>query len=737
MIAASVAGVIILLRLMGALQLLELAALDQLFRIRPIEPADPRIVLVTINESDLATVVDWPMSDATLARLLQQIKQQQPRVIGLDIFRDLPVGTGYQDLIDIFVSTPNLVGVEKVIRDAGGERIKPPPGLDPQKQVAASDLLLDIDGRIRRNLLSLNQKNQPKLGLGAKLAFMYLAEQDIFPKNVNQSKNQIRFGKALLSPLKSNDGGYVNVDDGGYQILANFRRLAHGFHVISMTDVLRGNIPTTLMRDRIVLIGVTADSLEDRFYTSFSIDSGTAQAGVEVHAQVTSQLLSAALDGRPLLRAWAEPLEWLWITIWAGIGAVLGWSSRSPQRTGISLLLLGIGLFGLAYLLFLTGWWLIIIPALLALLSATIISSSWLLWSKLNLSKKQLEEYAETLEERIHERTLELEQEKELLQAIVNHIPVMMTLYDAKGTIYFVNQELEKVLGWSSENIKYIDLMAECVPDPQERQQILEHMTTTRGQWQDFKLCDRHGNSIDTAWASVQLSNGVNIGIGQDMRERLAAIQRERKQAEEASILDERNRMAREIHDTLAQAFTGIIVHLEAAFLKTTDDPQTAQRCIQTSSDLARFGLAEARRSVQALRPQLLEDGDLYSALSRLASQLFSYTETQVNCELVGNAYALPSDVEANLLRIGQEALTNAAKYAKATEIQIDLVYEPMQCILRIKDNGQGFATNVVSVNNGFGLLGMAERAERMGAHLTIQSAPGQGTEVFVSVNCE
>jgi PAS domain S-box-containing protein len=225
--------------------------------------------------------------------------------------------------------------------------------------------------------------------------------------------------------------------------------------------------------------------------------------------------------------------------------------------------------------------------------------------------------------------------------------------------------------------------------------------------------------------------------IERDFTEQRNAALRERKQTEEALILKERNRLAREIHDTLAQAFTGIVVHLEAAALKAIDDPQMAQHCIQTSSELARFGLAEARRSVQALRLQLLAEGDLYRALHRMVEQLFPSPETQVAIELAGEVYSIPAEVENNLLRIGQEALTNAAKYARATEIQVHLVYEPTQCTLSIKDNGQGFDVSPSFVNNGFGLLGMTERAKQIGAELTIQSSPGSGTEIVVSINRE
>lgn len=215
----------------------------------------------------------------------------------------------------------------------------------------------------------------------------------------------------------------------------------------------------------------------------------------------------------------------------------------------------------------------------------------------------------------------------------------------------------------------------------------------------------------------------------------------QRKQAEAAlrasSILEERNRMAREIHDTLAQAFTGIIVQLGNASRLIDTNPVAVQTHIQTGRDLARTGLAEARRSVEALRPRLLEDGDLCSALNQMATQLFSGTQTHITCNLIGEPYPLPTDVESNLLRIGQEAVTNALKYAQANYIQIELSYTHTQCTLRIKDDGQGFVVSQASASNGYGLLGMSERSDRMGAQLTIQSAPGQGTEITVVVNRE
>jgi signal transduction histidine kinase len=194
--------------------------------------------------------------------------------------------------------------------------------------------------------------------------------------------------------------------------------------------------------------------------------------------------------------------------------------------------------------------------------------------------------------------------------------------------------------------------------------------------------------------------------------------------------------MAREIHDTLAQSFTGILAQVGAAKQVLTDDVEAAQAHLDLIKELARTGLTEARRSVVALRPQLLEEGSLQSALHRLVAQIRTAAmDTTLYYETEGTVYSLPAEVESNLLRIGQEALTNAIRYANADEIRVELVYDRDQVCLRVKDNGQGFGVGSISSSEGFGLLGMSERAERIGAQLTIRSQPGQGTEIIVTVN--
>ncbi len=221
----------------------------------------------------------------------------------------------------------------------------------------------------------------------------------------------------------------------------------------------------------------------------------------------------------------------------------------------------------------------------------------------------------------------------------------------------------------------------------------------------------------------------VSIGFVLDLSDR--------KRAEAASVLEERNRIAREIHDTLAQAFTSIMVHLEVASYKLETAPETARTCIETSYDLARSGLAEARQSISVLRSHYLENDTLYNALCLFGAQMFAHSPTQLVCKCQGERYSIQQAIEHNLLRIGQEALMNAAKYAKATKVEINLKYESKECILQVKDDGVGFELGAFALDRHFGLRGMSERGERIGAKLKIQTALGQGTDVTVVANRE
>ena len=204
------------------------------------------------------------------------------------------------------------------------------------------------------------------------------------------------------------------------------------------------------------------------------------------------------------------------------------------------------------------------------------------------------------------------------------------------------------------------------------------------------------------------------------------------EQSKQAAILEERNRMAREIHDTLAQSFTSIRMQLEAAIRLLNCKPEQAQACITFAQELAKSGLAEARRSVWALQPEAEDYRHLSTALQRLAAQQTAETSIQVEVVIIGTPYALPPDVGMNLLRIGQEALNNALHHASAQTI-LTLTYDSHQVQLQIQDDGQGFDPQLES-SGGFGLISMKQRSDRLGGTFTIKSQPGHGTEIRVTV---
>jgi adenylate cyclase len=330
------------------------------------------------------------VSDATLAKLLETLKQQKPRAIGLDLYRDLPVEPGNRELVKVFASTPNLIGIQKVVGNSSGLEVNPPPTLSKQGQVGANDFVVDNDGKIRRSLLSLKDKSGETFSsFAVALALTYLEAEGITLQVIDSSKNQYKLGKAIFIPFEANDGGYVRTNAGGVQILSNFRNLRQGFRTISMTDVLEGRIPADSVRGRIILIGLTAESIADYFYTPYSsgrVDrSATRVAGVIVHADLTSQILSSALDGRHQIRVWSEPWEALWIFGWSAIGATLSWIQRyrggvakpSPF-TAASIFLAGGSLVYGSYLAFLQGWWIPVVPPVLALFGTAIAISSYI-----------------------------------------------------------------------------------------------------------------------------------------------------------------------------------------------------------------------------------------------------------------------------------------------------------------------------------------------------------------------
>jgi len=236
----------------------------------------------------------------------------------------------------------------------------------------------------------------------------------------------------------------------------------------------------------------------------------------------------------------------------------------------------------------------------------------------------------------------------------------------------------------------------------------------------------RHGNRPPYRPEEIELAQAL-------AHQAMLAIQLNEfaEQSRQAAILAERNRLARDIHDTLAQGFTGVIVQLEAL-----EDAiaccrrKEANEHLQRASELARQSLNEARRSVHALRPQALEGGNFWDALKGLIKNTTAGTALHTTFSVRGKMRHLPLAWQENLLHIGQEALTNALKYAHPRNFETKLIFNTKELHLELRDDGDGF--KVKERHDGFGLAGMRERVEQMGGKLNISSARGKGTEIVV-----
>jgi len=216
-------------------------------------------------------------------------------------------------------------------------------------------------------------------------------------------------------------------------------------------------------------------------------------------------------------------------------------------------------------------------------------------------------------------------------------------------------------------------------------------------------------------------------------------------QAREAGAGDERQRMAREIHDTIAQGLTGIVTQLEA--VQQTSNDAERERRIDNAKRLARDSLAEARRSVQALRPQALENSRLPEALADEVARWSVTSGVTGDVETTGQARALHPEVEVTLLRVAQEALANVAKHAGASRAGVTLSYMEDVVSLDVRDDGAGFAVAPAGERRanghlagespaagGFGLIAMRQRVSRLAGQLEIESEPGAGTAVSASL---
>jgi adenylate cyclase len=373
-------------RTLGWLQPLELKIYDLLLwqQSHTNVFTDDRIVMILADDEDQRQL-GWPLSDQHLVQLLTTILANKPNVIGLDLYRDLPVpitgSEGYEQLKHLFANSPNILGIFKY-RDRYGVRVDPSPVLKKHNQIGFNDVPADTNGVIRRGLLYMYDEQQDQVieSLALRLALHYLAQHNIAPQPDPNNPFALRLGETSLSPITPDFGGYVNLDAGGFQLMLDYFGTWQSAQIMSVTQVLTGQFKPTQFKDKIVIIGVNAQATSDFVYAPFKISNVGEQRipGGMIHAYETSQLLRMALGKSSPLQSWSETQEIAWIGLWALLSALLCLWVYSLWQLSLILLVGFTGLFLIDYWLFTHHIWIIVAAPALSWLSAFLLMLAYL-----------------------------------------------------------------------------------------------------------------------------------------------------------------------------------------------------------------------------------------------------------------------------------------------------------------------------------------------------------------------
>ena len=379
----AVAGAVVFLvlaalRHAGVLQPIELMAYDDMLSARSAAgQTERRVVQIGVTETDIEKF-GWPLSDQIMARLIEALTQAQTRVIGIDIFRPLATPPGSDELDRVLRATKNVIWATR-FREQGWLGLAAPKILEGTAQKGFSDLVPDPGGIVRRSLLFLDSGAATDTSLAARLAFAYLAAQGIEPAPDDANRQFLRLGHVTLPPLGPDVGAYAHSDARGYQILLEFR---HGKTIpsLSLSDLLDAKAPQTLLADRIVVVGVTADSVQDFVTTPLDIAFGARGStyGVTLHGIAAGQLLAHALDGLRPTSAVDPGIELAIIAAVTLAGGLLGALIRAPLLLGATVVGGLVAIVTLTFGAFLVSWWLPGLPAGIGLIAAASLAAAFM-----------------------------------------------------------------------------------------------------------------------------------------------------------------------------------------------------------------------------------------------------------------------------------------------------------------------------------------------------------------------
>jgi adenylate cyclase len=366
LIGLLVGGTVVGLRWLGALESLEIAVYDRFVRLTAAPRQDSRVAMVAVTEPDIQALATWPTPDGVLARVIDTVRSADPRAIGLDIYRDVPVAPGSEDLARALRADARVVVVTK-FGDRTSPTVAPPAALKGTDQVGFNDIVVDPGGTVRRGLIFLDDGATAMSSFALQLVLRYLEREGIGLAPDPADETKVRLGRTTITPLEPDDGGYVGADARGYQFLLDYAHGPRAFPVVTLGAVLDGTFDRAALRDRVVLIGIMAESVKDHFYTPFSRGLGEDQhmPGVEVHAQIAAQLLRMALDGIRPVTTLPEWQEWLWIVAWSVGGGLVTLWARSPWKFALAAPLGLVVITAIAWAAFVERLWIPLLPAAL------------------------------------------------------------------------------------------------------------------------------------------------------------------------------------------------------------------------------------------------------------------------------------------------------------------------------------------------------------------------------------
>jgi adenylate cyclase len=452
---------------------LEFQAYDFLIRHQPeVEPGP--IVLVEMTEADIhSPSLDWPIYDDKLAELLRILEAAQPAVIGLDIWRDIPVpknGVRIQEFNQILQAHSNIIAIFTL----GG--IAPPAILksDPERIAFNDNFVVDHEvdhtiPKVRRCMLfALNRDGQMFDAFPYRMALAYLERKGMRPEPEPADPKALRLGKARLRPFQPDDGAYVDADVGGTQMLLDYKQPEY-FTRYSFVQALSGQIPEGILRDKVVIVGLNTQSVFDQSVTPIRRD----HLGIEMQALVVHQLLRMAINGEKTLQFWDDWIEEGWLLLWCVAGGAIGYWVHVPLRFTFTALFCMGTLVAIGWFAFFSGWWIPIITPAVGFVPAAVLGISYVSAQQRSMRGVLMKLYSRHVSKEIAESIWEnresfLDGQRPLAQKLV--VTVLFT--DLKG-FSTISERMEpaRLYEWLNG---YLGAMAQVI---QEHGGVLKQFT--------------------------------------------------------------------------------------------------------------------------------------------------------------------------------------------------------------------------------------------------------------------